>query len=43
MSDLRWRVVADDLEGAARGADPTEVAVALRLVLMLERVECQRA
>jgi hypothetical protein len=29
-----WRVVADDLQAAARGADPAEVAVALRLALM---------
>ena len=35
-----WRLVADDLEAAARGADPADVALTLRLVLMLERVEC---
>jgi hypothetical protein len=36
-----WRVVADDLEAAARGTNPADVALALRLVLMLKRVECR--
>jgi hypothetical protein len=36
-----WRVVADDLDKAARGADVVDVTLALRLVLMLEHVECQ--
>lgn len=34
-----WRLVADDLEAAARGADPADVSIALRIVLMLEHVE----
>ncbi len=36
-----WRHVAAELEQAAAGADPVDVAVALRLVLMLENVECR--
>lgn len=36
-----WRVVADDLEAAARGADPREVEAALLLVLEIERVPCR--
>ena len=34
-----WRHVADQLGEAARGGD--DAVVALRLVLMLERVECR--
>jgi hypothetical protein len=37
----RWRHVAACLEAAARGADTVEVAVALRLVLAMEGVECR--
>jgi hypothetical protein len=33
-----WRYVADRLDEAAKGADPVDVAMALRLVLNLERV-----
>lgn len=33
-----WRHVAKELDAASRGADPIDVAVALRLVLTLERV-----
>jgi hypothetical protein len=34
-----WRRVAAELEQAAVGADTVDVAIALRLVLMLENVE----
>jgi len=36
-----WRHVAAALDKAAAGADPGAVAIALRMVLMLEHVECQ--
>ncbi len=36
-----WRHVAAELEQAAAGADTVEVDVAVRLVLMLENVECR--
>jgi hypothetical protein len=36
-----WRHVTAELDRAAAGADPAEVAIAVRLVLMLEGVECQ--
>ena len=36
-----WRHVAAELEQAAAGADTVDVAVALRLALMLENVECR--
>ncbi len=36
-----WRHVAAELEQAAAGADTVNVAVALRLVLMMENVECR--
>lgn len=36
-----WRLAADDLTAAVRGAYPAEAATALRLVLMLEHVECR--
>jgi hypothetical protein len=36
-----WRHVAAELENAAAGADAVDVAVALRLALMLESVECR--
>jgi hypothetical protein len=35
-----WRHAADQLAEAARGGDVNDAVVALRLVLMLERVEC---
>ena len=39
-----WRHVADELEAAARGdGDTVQVSVALRLVLSMERVQCQPA
>jgi hypothetical protein len=38
-----WRHVAAELEAAAHGADPADVATALRLVLALERVPCRPA
>jgi len=37
-----WQTVAAQLDAAARGADPVSVAVALQLVLMLEKVEFRR-
>ncbi len=36
-----WRHVAAELEQAAAGADAVDVAIALRLALMLENVECR--
>jgi hypothetical protein len=36
-----WQHVAAELDKAAAGADPADVSVALRLVLMLENVECR--
>ena len=36
-----WRHVAAELEQAAAGADMVDVAIALRLALMLENVECR--
>jgi hypothetical protein len=35
-----WRYVAAQLAEAAAGADPAGAAIALRVVLMLEGVEC---
>jgi hypothetical protein len=37
-----WQSVVDQLDAAARGADTADVAVALQLVLMLEKVEFRR-
>ena len=36
-----WRHVDAELGNAAAGADPADVAIALRMVLMLESVECR--
>jgi len=36
-----WRHVAAVVEQATAGADTVDVAIALRLVLMLENVECR--
>jgi hypothetical protein len=36
-----WQHVAAELAEAAKGADPANVAVALRMVLSLEGVECR--
>jgi hypothetical protein len=36
-----WRRVAADIEAAAGGADVEGAAIALRLVLFLEGVECR--
>jgi hypothetical protein len=36
-----WRYVAIQLDKAARGADPTEVVMALRVVRSIEGVECR--
>jgi len=36
-----WRHVATQLAEAAHGADPADAAISLRLVLMLEGVECR--
>jgi hypothetical protein len=35
-----WQHVAAELDKAARGGDAVNVAVPLRMVLMLENVEC---
>jgi hypothetical protein len=35
-----WRHVAAELEQAAAGAETVDVAIALRLVLSMEGVEC---
>jgi hypothetical protein len=37
-----WQHVAAQLDAAARGADAVDAAVALQLVLMLEKVPFQR-
>ena len=37
-----WGSVAAQLDAAARDGDPADVAVALQLVLMLEKVEFRR-
>ncbi len=37
-----WRHVAAELDKAAAGADTADVAVALRLVLSMEGVECRQ-
>jgi hypothetical protein len=37
-----WQGVANQLDAAARGADPADVGIALQLVLMLEKVEFRR-
>jgi hypothetical protein len=34
-----WQHVAAELDKAAAGADPVDVSIALRLVLVMERVE----
>ena len=36
-----WRYVAGELEKAAAGGDVADAAIALRLALMLEKVECR--
>lgn len=36
-----WHHVAAELDKAAAGANPISVATALRMALMLERVECR--
>ncbi len=36
-----WHHVAAELEKAAAGADVIDLAIALRLALMLENVECR--
>jgi hypothetical protein len=36
-----WRHVAGELAKAAAGADPADVAIALRIVLSMEGVECR--
>ena len=36
-----WRYVTAQLAEAAAGADTVDVAIALRMVLMLEGVECR--
>jgi hypothetical protein len=36
-----WQHVAAELDKAAAGADPADVSIALRLVLMLELVPCR--
>ena len=41
MNDPTWRHVAAELEKATAGADLIDLAIALRLALMLENVECR--
>jgi hypothetical protein len=36
-----WRYVAGQVEKAASGGDVVEAAIALRLALILEKVECR--
>ena len=36
-----WQHVEAELEKAAAGGDATQVSIALRMVLMLESVECR--
>ena len=36
-----WRHVAAELDKAAAGANAVDVSIALRMVLMLERVQCR--
>ena len=36
-----WRHVAKTLDEAARGGDPVDVSVALKLVLSMEGISCQ--
>ena len=36
-----WRHVEQQLAQAAAGADPADVAISLRLALMIENVECR--
>jgi hypothetical protein len=36
-----WRLVADELDKAAAGADLIDVEVALRMVLFMEHIECR--
>ena len=38
-----WRHVAKTLDQAARGGDPLDVSVALRMVLLLEGISCRAA
>jgi hypothetical protein len=38
-----WQHVEAELKKAAAGGDATQVSVALRMVLMLENVECRPA
>jgi hypothetical protein len=38
-----WRHVAAELDKAAAGAVTADVSVALRMALMLEKVECRPA
>jgi len=42
-SKSSWNVVADQLQAAASGGDVAQLAVTLRLVLFLERVECRQS
>jgi hypothetical protein len=41
-SKSTWQHVADALDKAARGADVADVAIALRVVLMLEHIKFQQ-
>jgi hypothetical protein len=38
-----WRHVATELDKAAAGADTADLSIALRMALMLEKVECRPA
>jgi hypothetical protein len=38
---VTWQYVKEQLNHAARGADPIDVCIAVRMVLMMERIDCR--